>query len=208
MPGTSTYHQRVAAEKRSAILVAAADLFGKLGYAGSSLALVAEAAGVSKATLFKQFPTKSDLFDAVVSDAWGHGRQTPVVVDPADPGAGLRVLGSVYASLLDRPGMAGLFRLVIAEARAFPELGQRQFDLGKVPFFDEVRRYFEEADQAGSMRVQDPTMAATQMLGMISNFVLWPKLLLPEWAPGDEAVAYAVEEAVLTTLARYAMTSA
>lgn len=100
--------------------------------------------------------------------------------------------------------MAGLFRLVISEAPSFPELARRQFDLGKVPFFDEVRRYFEAADRAGSMRVQDPTMAATQLLGMISNFVLWPKLLLPDWAPDADAVAHAVEEAVRTALARYA----
>nr|WP_276612324.1 TetR/AcrR family transcriptional regulator C-terminal domain-containing protein [Kineococcus vitellinus] len=112
-------------------------------------------------------------------------------------------MGTLYADLVGQPGMAGLFRLVIAQAPSSPELGRRQFDLGKLPFFEEVRRYFRAAADAGSLDVEDPTTAATQMLGMISSFVLWPRMFLTDWNPGASAVAHAVEEAVLTTLARY-----
>lgn len=203
MPGSSSFHQRVAAEKRAAILTAALDLFGTRGFTRTSLAQVAEAAQVSRATLFRQFPTKDDLFDAIVAEVWAHRTQAPAQVAADDPETSLRTLGTVYADLLGRPGMANLFRLVIAEAPALPDLGRRQFDLGKMPFFEQVRHYFSIADAAGALHVQDPTMAATQMLGMISNFVLWPRMFLVDWDPGDEAVARAVEEAVLTTLARY-----
>jgi AcrR family transcriptional regulator len=203
VPGSSSFHQRVAAEKRAAILTAALDLFGTRGFTRTSLAQVAEAAQVSRATLFRQFPTKDDLFDAIVAEVWAHRTQAPARVAADDPGTSLRTLGAAYADLIGRPGMANLFRLVIAEAPALPDLGRRQFDLGKMPFFEQVRHYFSIADAAGALHVQDPTMAATQMLGMISNFVLWPRMFLVDWDPGDEAVARAVEEAVLTTLARY-----
>ncbi|MBM9469046.1 TetR/AcrR family transcriptional regulator [Nakamurella leprariae] len=203
MPGASSFHQQVAADKRAAILTAATALFGEQGYGRTSLAQIATAAQVSKATLFKQFPTKSHVFDAIVDEVWGRSTEPTAPTDPADPRTGLRALGTEYAELLSRPGMAGLFRLVIAEAPSFPELGRRQFDLGKLPFFDEVCRYFQAAAAAGSLHVQDPTMATTQMLGMISNFVLWPRMFLIDWAPDGESVAGAVEEAVLTVLARY-----
>jgi TetR/AcrR family transcriptional regulator of autoinduction and epiphytic fitness len=203
VPGTSSFHQRVAADKRAAILDAALALFGERGFARTSLAQIAEVAGVSKATLFKQFPTKSAVFDAIVDEVWAHRTRAPAPLDADDPGSNLRTLGTLYAELLRRPGMAGLFRLVIAEAPSLPELGRRQFDLGKMPFFEEVRRYFEVADARGSLRVEDATTAATQLLGMISNFVLWPRMFLVDWDPDDAAVAHSVEEAVLTTLARY-----
>ncbi|WP_432485670.1 TetR/AcrR family transcriptional regulator [Kineococcus esterisolvens] len=203
MPGTSSFHQQVAADKRAAILTAATALFGAQGFARTSLAQIATAAQVSKATLFKQFPTKDALFDAIVDEAWTPQVRLTAQLDPTDPEAGLRALGTVYADMLGQPSMAGLYRLVIAQAPSSPELGRRQFDLGKLPFFEQVRRYFHAAADAGSLNVQDPTMAATQMLGMISNFVLWPKMFLADWNPDASAVAYAVEEAALTTLARY-----
>ncbi|WP_205704954.1 TetR/AcrR family transcriptional regulator [Kineococcus indalonis] len=203
MPGTSSFHQRIAADKRAAVLAAATTLFGAQGFARTSLAQVAAAAQVSRATLFKQFPTKDDLFDAIVDEVWTPRVRLGARPDPTDPETGLRALGTVYADLVGQPSMAGLFRLVIAQAPSSPELGRRQFDLGKVPFFEEVRGYFRAAADAGSLTVQDPTTAATQMLGMISNFVLWPRMFLVDWDPGSAAVAHAVEEAVLTTLARY-----
>ncbi len=203
VPGMSSFHQRVAAEKRAAILAAAVTLFGTQGFARTSLAQVAEAAQVSRSTLYKQFPTKDSLFDAIVDDVWTPRTQVIADLDPTDPEAGIRVLGTVYAELLGRPGMADLFRLVISEAPSSPDLGRRQFDLGKMPFFEEVRRYLEAADRAGTLTVEDPTTAATQMLGMISNVVLWPRMFLVDWDPDAAAVARAVEEAALTMSARY-----
>lgn len=203
MPGTSSFHQQVAADKRAAILAAAATLFGSQGCARTSLAQIASAAQVSKATLFKQFPTKDALFDAIVEEVWTPRTRLTADLDPTDPEVGLRTLGTVYAELIGQPGMAGLFRLIITEAPSSPDLGRRQFALGKLPFFEEVRGYFEAAASARALHVPDPTMAATQLLGMISNFVLWPKMFLVDWNPGSAAIARAVEEAVLTTLARY-----
>jgi TetR/AcrR family transcriptional regulator of autoinduction and epiphytic fitness len=193
----STYHQRVAEEKRAAILAAATGLFLASGYDGTSLAKIADAAGVSKATLFKQFPTKAALFDAIVTESW-QVEDTDAPEPPAtDLRAGLTVIGHRYVELLTRPGMTALFRIVIAELPRFPELGEAQFSRGKMPYFESVSRYLAAA------RIDDPDLAATQFLGMISNFVFWPTLLLTHWAPERAAVDRAVEEAVRTMIARY-----
>ncbi|MEU8815908.1 TetR/AcrR family transcriptional regulator [Actinoplanes sp. NPDC048796] len=193
----STYHQRVAEQKRAAILDAATGLFLASGYDGTSLAKIADAAGVSKATLFKQFPTKAALFDAIVTESWqvedADGPEPPV----DDLEAGLTAIGRRYVELLTRPGMTALFRIVIAELPRFPELGEAQFSRGKMPYFESVRRYLSDA------KLEDPEMAATQFLGMISNFVFWPSLLLTDWAPGAAANDKAVTEAVRTMIARY-----
>jgi hypothetical protein len=51
--------------------------------------------------------------------------------------------------------------------------------------------------------VPDAESAANQFLGMIANFVLWPRMLLTDWAPAARETGYAVDEAVETMLARY-----
>ncbi|XVU25063.1 TetR/AcrR family transcriptional regulator [Actinoplanes sp. CA-054009] len=193
----STYHRDVAERKRAAILEAATGLFLASGYDGTSLAKIAEAAGVSKATLFKQFPTKAALFDAIVTESWQVEDEGGPELPAGDLEAGLTAIGRRYVELLTRPGMTALFRIVIAELPRFPELGEAQFSRGKMPYFESVRRYLADA------AIDDPEMAATQFLGMISNFVFWPSLLLTDWAPGEAANDKAVTEAVRTMIARY-----
>lgn len=198
-----TYHQRVAGEKRSAIIASATKLFTTDGYGNTSLARIAEAADVSTATLFKQFPTKADLFEAIISDFWRQSAPSHATADPADPRAGLTELGRQYAKLLQRPGMTGVHRMVIAEAPRFPELARIQFDLGKEPFFQRVHAYLTEATELGSLRVANATIAATQFLGMISNVVFWPKLLLVDWEPSAEQSEETVTGAVTMLVTAY-----
>ncbi|MEU2984721.1 TetR/AcrR family transcriptional regulator [Micromonospora aurantiaca] len=201
-PAPSAYHQRVAEEKRALILQAATELFLESGYDRASLARIAERAGVSKATLFKQFPTKAALFDAIVIDSWA--RNDVADVPPAgDLTAGLTVLGRHYATLLSRPEMTDLFRIVIAELPRFPELARAHFSQGKLPYFESVRTYLVAEHEAGAADVDDPEMAATQFLGMISNYLFWPRLVLPDWTVTPDRTTAVVDEAVRTTVARY-----
>ncbi|UVS80544.1 TetR/AcrR family transcriptional regulator [Actinokineospora sp. UTMC 2448] len=200
----SPYHRRVAEQKRAAIIEAATRLFLDAGYAGTSLAKVAEAAGVSKATLFKQFPTKAALFDAIVTESWtveddGDDFRPPT----GDLRAGLTAIGRRYVTLLTRPGMAALFRIVIAELPRFPELGKAHFERGKMPYFDSVRRYLDTENALGTAKLDDTELAATQFLGMIANYVFWPRMLLIDWSPDDASIAHVVDEAVLMMEARY-----
>ncbi|WP_114558340.1 TetR/AcrR family transcriptional regulator [Desertihabitans aurantiacus] len=202
---TSTYHQRIAEEKRALILTAATSLFLELGYDRTSLARVAERSGVSRATLFKQFPTKAALFDAMVTGSWSTAEDE----DPPPAGdvvAGLSTIGHRYAELLGRAQMTDLFRIVIAELPRFPELAEAQFSHGKMPYFASVRDYLLAEREAGTVRVEDADLAATQFLGMISNYLFWPTLLVPGWEVGAERVAQVVDEAVRTFAARYATT--
>ena len=198
-----TYHQRIAREKHAQIVTAATELFLELGYDRTSLARIAERSGVSRATLFKQFPTKAALFDAMVTESWSTADE--VEPPPAgDLGGGLGSLGHRYAELLGRPQMTDLFRIVIAELPRFPELADAQFERGKMPYFASVRSYLLAEQAAGTVQVDDVELAATQFLGMISNYVFWPTLLLRGWEVSAERVTQVVDEAVRTFLTRYA----
>ena len=82
--GAARYHRDLALRNREALLGAARRLFLDLGYDGTSLAKVAAEAGVSRATLFKQFPTKAELFSAMVTTSWAteDGRPLPCPAIP------------------------------------------------------------------------------------------------------------------------------
>jgi AcrR family transcriptional regulator len=193
----------VADQNRAAILAAAEALFLEGGYDRTSLARVARSAGVSKATLFKQFPTKASLFEAtVLAVGQVSGR---VVTDPptGDLHAGFLALGREYARVVTHPHTADLIRLVIAEAPRFPELRERTFDFGTLPALAALSRYLRAEQDAGLVTVDSPEIAAAQFLGMIATAIFWPRLVHATWSITAEEERRAVEEAVRTMVARY-----
>src|SRR5882672_5946639 len=60
-----TWHQQRAADSRLAILNAAQNVFLRAGYA-ASMDTLAEGAGVSRRTLYKQFGSKEAIFRAIM----------------------------------------------------------------------------------------------------------------------------------------------
>lgn len=67
-------------ERKASLTAHAVRLFGSLGYDGTSLDAVAEAAGVRKQTLLYYFPTKDALFDACVAEV---GRRAAIALEAA-----------------------------------------------------------------------------------------------------------------------------
>ncbi|MGG6186351.1 TetR family transcriptional regulator C-terminal domain-containing protein, partial [Pantoea allii] len=68
-----TRRSRAVAAKRSAIMAAALEFFSLYGFHGTRLEQVAERADVSKTNLFYYFPSKEDLYIAVLKgllDIW------------------------------------------------------------------------------------------------------------------------------------------
>jgi AcrR family transcriptional regulator len=59
-----------AAERRSAIVAAALQVFGSGSYSGSTTAEIARAAGVSEPIIYRHFPSKRELWFACLDEAW------------------------------------------------------------------------------------------------------------------------------------------
>lgn len=202
--GRSSYHRDVAETKRESILVAATPLFLENGYDRTSLVQIAQQAGVSRATLFKQFPTKAALFEAAVLAAGSSAAPEPVDVNVEDLHAGLVTLGRAYTQLLTRPEMAALMRTVIAESPRFPELRERTFDFGTLPVLSALERYLREAHDAGVAEIDDQEMASAQFLGMIASAVFWPRLIHGTWSMSADEEELVIQGAARTITARYA----
>ncbi len=199
------YQAEIREEKRTALLDAARAAFLARGFARSSVNAIAEDAGVSIATLYKHFGTKEDLFGAVVGRMWTElrGRLDLAQLGTLAPADALYLIGNEYAEFLGRAGVKELFRVIIAEAEQFPELGEKLYEHGKEAYLEKLGCYLEERVDADELNVDDVTLAKRQFLGMINDAVFWPKLLLVEHEMSREACEEIVRGAVTTFLARY-----
>ena len=107
------------------IVAAAMDVFAERGFAAARLEEVASRAGVSKGTLYLYFPSKEELFKAVIRAAILPNLQQAEALVAAAGGPCFPVLERLLrmvARLIATTRMAVIPRLVIAEAGNFPEL--------------------------------------------------------------------------------------
>lgn len=200
-----TYHQRLRGEKRAAAVQAAMELFLDQGYHRTSLQQIAKRANVSTATLFKRFPTKAVLFEAIVEEFWAVAVECTGAPAPGDPAAGLRKIGLDYVRRMRQPEMLALFRLTIAEAPRFPDLAQTLYDKGFGPYLLRLSAYLEAETSAGILDVANPLIAARQFLAVIAGQAVWPELLSSGCGGTEDEVSAVVEEGVAMMLARYGM---
>nr|WP_269111127.1 TetR/AcrR family transcriptional regulator C-terminal domain-containing protein [Acetobacter senegalensis] len=122
-----------------------------------------------------------------------------------DPRAGLTKIGLDYARRMRQPDMRAMFRLIVAEAPRFPDLGQMLFQRGFGPFWNRLIDYLAAEKSAGTLILDDPGNVARAFLATIAGQVLWPELVVAGCGGSDDAARQVVTEAIETTLARYAV---
>lgn len=106
------------------LLDVATELFLSRGFANTNMDLVALQAGSSKRTLYARFPSKDELFHAVITR---FVRQRIDVLQLSVRGTQgleqtLRAAGEEIVKVTLSPEVVRLHRLVVAEAELFPEL--------------------------------------------------------------------------------------
>lgn len=110
-----------------ALVGCALDLFVEKGYAATRLDDVARAAGVSKGTLYLYFDSKLSLFAAVVTQGLVPALAEGEVLVDAFSGSGdelIRELLWGWWRLIGATRLGGLPKLMVAEARNFPDIAE------------------------------------------------------------------------------------
>jgi AcrR family transcriptional regulator len=127
----STRRQAQAAQTRQDILTAAHQLFLERGYTGTTLAAIAQTAGVVVETIYRAYGSKAELFKAVVRAAVAGGAaraqispdQRPAiqaVIAETDPHRQLELYAATQPGIHTRAGP--LLRVLVGAAAADPEL--------------------------------------------------------------------------------------
>jgi TetR/AcrR family transcriptional regulator, mexJK operon transcriptional repressor len=180
------------ARKRQAILNAATTLFLREGYLATSMDQIAAAASVSKQTVYKQFADKQSLFREIVTGTVAEvsdpvAKQVASLRDSSDPAAGLQALARALLAQVIQPRVMQLRRLVIGEAGRFPELGRLFYDSGPGRTIDALAATFESLAARGTLRLQDPQLAAEHFNWLVISTPLNRVMLCGDAEPPGQA---------------------
>ena len=131
-PYRSERRREQAEQTRARILDAAGELFVEGGFAGTSVAAIADRAGVSAETVYQAFGSKPALLDALVRRAARLGNEAPIpeqagpraVVAERDQRAQLQMFAADIVRRLERVGP--LMAVVDAAAVSEPAIAELQ----------------------------------------------------------------------------------
>ncbi|GAB2896963.1 TetR/AcrR family transcriptional regulator [Uliginosibacterium flavum] len=162
------------------LLAAALDVFVEKGFAATRMEDIARRAGVSKGTVFLYFESKQALFRAVVQEAVvPHLAAGEALVEAADraPAQLLPELLRRYWQVLGDARLAGIPKLVMAEAGNFPEVAafyhENVVQRGRALFM----AVLERGMQSGEFRVGDPLVLCHLAIAPLMFSCMWRQTL-------------------------------
>ena len=190
---------------------AATTLFLQSGYPGTSMDEIADAAGVSKRTLYNNWADKEHLFRTVVLEASPVARQladeiTDELAAPDDLHLALTSIAQRQIRAATSHRLVKLRRLLIGEAHRFPDLAAEYYDLAPGTVMAAMAAAFERLARQGSLRVDDPTRAAEHFAFLVLGASLDRALFTVEADddPPDERLDTVAEDGVRAFLRSYA----
>lgn len=158
------------------LLDAALDLFVEKGYAATKVDEVAARAGVSKGTLFLYFPSKEELFKAVVREniagrfnLWNdefeqfHGSTADM----------LRYCYSSWWEHIGATRTSGITKLMLSEASNFPEIAQFYQREVIEPGQQLIRRILQRGIDRGEFRALDLDYGVYVVQAPMIFLMLW-----------------------------------
>src|SRR3954453_7537336 len=140
---------------RRGLLKAARKLFGRKGYAGTSVDEVVRAAGVTKGALYHHFRDKDDLFRAVAEQVKGDvtARAADSYFDESDNDDPLQRVHRLFAAMIDAHLDTAVQRISIIDARSVFDAATRR-DLATRYEASLLRGAFRGAMRAGAIEQQ------------------------------------------------------
>jgi TetR/AcrR family transcriptional regulator, mexJK operon transcriptional repressor len=185
------------------ILEAATELFLKVGFEQTSIDAILLQSGGSKSTLYAYFPTKEDLFRAVIDN----------VVDNSELGTALdisvnaRAVLTEFAIARQRVVLSqrhrSVLRLVIAERERFPDLAQIYWERGPQRSGRHLVTYFEALRNREILAIDDAEEAAEFFIGMLFQRWLRPIYYMDAPPPSEAALRARAERVVARFWAAY-----
>ncbi|MCC7271613.1 MAG: TetR/AcrR family transcriptional regulator [Alphaproteobacteria bacterium] len=163
------------------IVAAALDAFAERGFAATRLEDVAARAGISKGTLYLYFPSKEELFKAVVRQTLlpnlAEAERRLATSDMPTPEMLSEIVGALVAAAAGRMGV--IPKLLIAEAGNFPDLARFYAEEVVARGMRLFARVIQRGIARGEFRAVDAVRAAPALAAPILLMALWKNALEP-----------------------------
>lgn len=200
---------RLTDRKREAILQAAILEFRANGFEATSMDRIAASAEVSKRTVYNHFPSKDDLFAAILLQMWLVSAPQEDLPYRADQPLRAQLLGLMQhkMAMLTDSNFLDLARVAIAATIHSPERAQSM--VAKLGEREEgVLLWIRAAQQDGRLKPVEPQFAAHLLQGQIKAFAFWPQITMGKPPLDETGQAVVVATAVDMFLAYFATTVA
>jgi len=157
------------ADRREQILEIATRLFAQQGFRGTTTRQIAEGSGVTEALIFRHFPSKEELYWAVIERKINAaGPRERLQENLQAGGDDLEILSRVAFEVLERRAKdQTLSRLLLYSALEKHELSERFFRYYIANYFEVLAGFVQKGIAAGRFRGVDPLLAARGFLGMV-----------------------------------------
>ena len=185
-------HWRLDEDRVAELLDIATEVFMEHGFEGASTNEIAKRANCSKTTLYCRFPTKQELFIAVLErrmEAMFKELESALPVD-APLEETLMEFGARVLRIALSEEKIRLQRVVSMEAERFPELAARYFELGPDRGCERLSLYFCEQIKRGRLINEDPDLMAEHLISLLTGGpVTWRMLgLRNDSDPKDQGI--------------------
>lgn len=194
-------------KKVHAILDAARRLFLEQELAAPSMDLIADTAGVSKATIYVYFPSRDKLLLALieqVAQSTGPGVVWETGAEPTNVEEDLRGIArrlmTFFLGLRQRNH--AFFRLLEQEARNLPELGRAFFAAGPEKTRGQLASFLKAASAKGLLTIPDIELAVIQFTSLVQGDLHMRHKLMMPYPSKKEQEAF-IEGSIRLFLAAY-----
>ncbi len=195
--------QRLTDRKREAILQAAIAEFRTHGFEATSMDKIAASAEVSKRTVYNHFPSKDDLFAAILLQLWQNSASQREVVYRTDIPLRDQLIDLMQEKMqmLNDEHFIALARVAIAATIHAPDRAQEM--VAKLGEKEEgVTGWIRAAQVDGKLKAVDPAFAAHLLQGQLKTFAFWPQITMGQ-APLDKAAQVQIVEAAVDMFLAY-----
>ncbi|GCE78945.1 TetR/AcrR family transcriptional regulator [Komagataeibacter oboediens] len=163
----------VSAQLDRQVLEVATALFVEQGYAATSLEKIARVIGCSKATLYRRYSSKEDLFKAVVAE---RGRLLlheagAMEASSKDPLVATREIARFFLDFMLRPETREAYRIVISDGHRIPFVADEMMVTIVEPFVATISRLLRVAADAGRIESHDHEEMTRVLMSLVIG---WP----------------------------------
>jgi AcrR family transcriptional regulator len=189
-------------KKRVQILEGARAVFLAEGFDGASMEAIAQAAGVSKGTLYTYFKGKDELFTALVAACQNRSLEETFrsMKKASDLRENLETLARNYLDAVREPDNLALLRVVVGASAKLPSLGRAFYETGMQPPIERLARYLADNTAPKGTDIWDAELAAVQFFAFLRASVAIPMLIAHEPSPTPQRCSDIIAHAVRTLL--------
>ena len=192
-------------KRKAKILSAATKLFLAVGYGDTSIDAIVEKSGGSKATLYSYYPTKADLFRAVIDSIVTY-HEGPVLESHDNVRDTLIDFSEHRLRVVFSREHRSLIRLIVSERDRFPDIARMYYEQGPLHSHMLLRDYFEKLIEQRLIDMRSADEACDFFRGMLMHQRYIEQLYLDARPQSEEEISVKARHVVDRFLDAYQQT--